>query len=281
MICAVYTNADKDKDCNFTKNLLEYLDKRHVSSAVHKSIAGFFPHRKTFTGFTSVFDLAFVIGGDGTILRVAAACARANVPIFGFNCGHTGFLSESETNGFENIIEHVLYKKYSIEERSMLSCCAGNKKAFALNDIVLNRAYGKLIAIDVFSGGKFIDSHYCDGFIVSTPTGSTAYSLSAGGPIISPAASVIALTPINSHTQHSRPIVVGDDEKITLSLSQETNRAALYCDGNLLCKLNGGDEVHSVISPFKAKFIRLENYNFYEKLLHKLYKWGVVNAVKE
>ena len=277
MLFGIYTNVNKDNDCVFTRRLTAFLQSEKLDFAVHSSLAEYFPDAAVFARITSDFDVALVIGGDGTVLRVAADCARAGVPILGFNCGYVGFLTESETDGFENAVRQVASHKFSVESRSMLVCRAANKTGYALNDIVVSRTKGKLISLDVYSEGKFIDSHYCDGFIISTPTGSTAYSLSAGGPIISPGASVTALTPINSHTLHSRPIVTGDDEKISVCLSEHTGNAAVYADGNIITKLDGGDSVFVEKAPHKALFVRLENYNFYEKLFIKLNKWGVVN----
>lgn len=281
MRLGIYTNVKKDADCVFTKKLIDFLKSEEVFCSVHKSLSHYFTDLKTFSKINSSMDMCIAIGGDGTILSIAAECANACVPILGFNCGHVGFLSEGEPDDFTAVIKKVLCGGYTIEKRSMLACTTLKKKICALNDFVISREEGKLIAVDVYSGERFIDSHYCDGFIVSTPTGSTAYSLSAGGPVISPAANVIALTPINSHTLHSRPIVINDTETITLKLSGESDKAKIFADGNCIAGIKSGDEIGIVKADCEVSFVRLPEYNFYEKLLCKLNKWGVVSKNKE
>lgn len=277
----IYTNLKKDVDCVFTKKLIAFLDSENVPYSVHKSLSPFFKDKPAFSKLNSALDMVIAVGGDGTILRIAADCARANVKILGFNCGHVGFLSEGEPDALSKVMAKILSGDYYIEKRSMLECKTDGKTHLALNDFVISRSGGKLISVDVFSGERFIDSHRCDGFIVCTPTGSTAYSLSAGGPVISPDAHVIALTPINSHSLHSRPIVTNDTEKITLKLSGERDKAEIFADGNAVATLKNKGTVSIEKADCVVSFIRLPEYNFYEKLLCKLNNWSIVSNKKE
>ena len=162
----------------------------------------------------------------------------------------------------------------------MISYYDGEKEYFALNDIVLNKEFNsKLMLLDLYINGEIVDRYYCDGFIVSTPTGSTAYSLSAGGAIISPRAKAFALTPINSHSLHSRPIVVNDDEIVSLKALKE-EPFNLIADGEVVKDAYIG-EVTIKKADKQATFIRLVHHNFYNKLLKKLNKWSVVDLEED
>lgn len=281
MRVGIYTNLNKDSGCKFTSKLVECLENKGISFVIDNCLARFFPGKESNVGDCFDVDILLTVGGDGTILRVAKNCAKRNVPILGFNCGHVGFLSEGEPSDLESIVDNILTCNYRTENRRMLECTIGEKTHYALNDFVVNRREGKLITVDIYSGKYFIDSHHCDGFIVSTPTGSTAYSLSAGGPIISPDADVIALTPINSHSLHSRPFVATGDEVIKICVSDEDDRAVLYADGDSVMNIDGNQDVCIRKSTYSVTFLRLPNYNFYEKLFSKLNTWGVVKNKKE
>lgn len=277
----IYTNLKKDVDCVFTKKLIAFLDSKNIPHSVHKSLSPFFKDKPAFSKINSSLDMVIAVGGDGTILRIAVECARANIKILGFNCGHVGFLSEGEPDALSTVMSKILSGDYYIEKRSMLACKIDDKIYLALNDFVISRSGCKLIFVDVFSDEYFIDSHRCDGFIVCTPTGSTAYSLSAGGPVISPSAHVIALTPINSHSLHSRPIVINDTEKVNLKLCGEHDKAEIFADGNSVATLKEKGAITVEKANCIVSFVRLPEYNFYEKLLCKLNNWSIVSNKKE
>lgn len=270
----IYTNTNKDAECAFTKLVVDELLAIKQEVFVHPVIRNFFPDSGVVNSSFKGIDMMIAIGGDGTILRIAKKCAIKNIPIFGFNFGNVGFLTDGNAKDYRNILKELTLGNYKVEKRCMLAAKAGVKEYLALNDFVVAREHNKLILLDVFVDENFVDRYYCDGFIVSTPTGSTAYSLSAGGAIISPTANAIALTPINSHSLHSRPIVVGANEVVKIALAGSSGPAKIIADGGAVAKLGTTQAVKICTSSNMAKFVRLNDYNFYEKLLLKLNKWS-------
>ncbi len=278
MIFGIYTNLNKDSGMIFTEKLIKYIEKKNSRCFVHNSMSNYFPNNKPFSNVSKKFDVVIAIGGDGTILKIAKKCAAANVPVLGFNMGRVGFLTEGEINDYEKVIDEIFLGRFKIEERSILQCYYNGKTRFALNEIAITREKEKIIQIEAFVGGKLVDGYHCDGFMVSTPTGSTAYSLSAGGSIMSPTVKAMALTPVNSHSLHSRPVIVSEDEKVSIKLISKSSDAKILADGISVGKLKFRESVNIETASFKAEFIRLNNSNFYEKLLNKLNSWSYVNA---
>ena len=279
MKVGIYANLNKSQAIEVTSRLIDCLSKNGVEYCIHESLKDNFDG-EVFSQEYFNCDLMFTLGGDGTILRIAKHCAQKNIPILGINIGTVGFLTEIEPDEIDKAVEYIIKNEYTLENRSMISCCDGENEYFALNDIVLNREFNaKLMLLDLYINGEIVDRYYCDGFIVSTPTGSTAYSLSAGGGIISPRAKALALTPINSHTLHSRPIVVNDDEIITLKPLKEES-FNLIADGEVVKDAYIG-EVTIKKADKQATFIRLVHHNFYNKLLKKLNKWSVVDLEED
>jgi NAD+ kinase len=275
MKVGIYTNLKKTQALEVTKNLIACFNLHSVDYYLYKSFEGKI-EGKYFSFENFDFDIMFALGGDGTILKLAKHCANKNIPIFGINIGTVGFLTEIEPEQINELVPKVLSGEFSKEHRSMITYNDGENEYTALNDIVLNREYNsKLMLLDLYINGEIVDRYYCDGFIVSTPTGSTAYSLSAGGAILSPHAQALALTPINSHSLHSRPIVVDDNEKITLKVLKK-EPFNLIADGDVVMDKYVG-EVTIEKSKKSATFIRLDHHNSYNKLLKKLNKWSVAD----
>ena len=277
----IYANPKKDVDCVFTKKIVDFLCDGGNRVCVHERAARFFPGREIVSAPSADCDVAIVVGGDGTILSAAVDCAKVNLPVFGFNLGHVGFLTEGEPTAYADALRKLQSGKFKKESRALLRCrLPGGKDIYALNDVVVERSTGKMITVKIFSNGSYIDSHRCDGFIVSTPTGSTAYSLSAGGPIVSPTAEVLALTPINSHSLHSKPMIVGKSERITVSV-ESGNKITVFADGKSVENAIGPASVQVEFSNVTATFLRTDGYNFYEKLLKKLNTWSTDNNIEE
>ena len=212
------------------------------------------------------FLLAF--GGDGTMLHVAS---RTNCPVLGINLGNVGFLTQLESNVDANKIISTLVNG-SIEQRPLLEVSIGNEKFFALNDFVIKTTSPRPISLSVKIEGKFVDKYHADGLIVSTPAGSTAYSLSAGGPILSPDVKAIVINPICAHSLHSRPLIVSDHCKLDIEIDGE--KPWLIVDGREQIALDDYSNIQIYVSDKKAQFIEDKN-NFYNKLLEKMNKWGV------
>lgn len=223
-------------------------------------------------------DIIIVFGGDGTLLSVARLVGNKGVPILGVNIGGLGFITEiSKDEIFENI-EKVLMGKYRLEERIMLSADVYRKRKrirryIALNDVVLNKsALSRMFELDIHINKKYVTTFRADGLIVSTPTGSTAHSLSAGGPVLYPTLESFLMTPICPHTLTSRPLVLPDS--FTLEAIVKTgDDVYLTLDGQEGFPLRVKDKLKMKKADYKAKFVRLHDRDYFQILRTKL-KWG-------
>jgi NAD+ kinase len=216
-------------------------------------------------------NFVFVIGGDGTILKAARFYAKYKTPVFGVNLGRLGFLSQSPREDIENSAEKILAGKYKIDERIMLK----SDKNAALNDFVIKGASaGRTSRFSLKINGKFVCDYPADGIIVTTPTGSTAYGLSAGGPVLAPGLDVLAIVPICAHTLTARPLVVPADEKITVCTK---GAGIVSADGQEFYEFDS--EIQIEKSEHCAKLALLEDTAFYSTLRDKLH-WGVSPACK-
>ncbi|MDD3436901.1 MAG: NAD(+)/NADH kinase [Candidatus Gastranaerophilales bacterium] len=215
-------------------------------------------------------DFVFVVGGDGTLLKAARFYSKEFVPVFGINLGRLGFLSQTTEEELSSSVEKILTGKYKIEDRLML---VSNDGVLALNDFVIkgssaSRTSRFYLSID----GKFVCDYLADGLIVSTPTGSTAYGLSAGGPVLSPRLNAIVIVPICPHTLTARPLVIPSDEKITISTCDSCTSFVVVADGQDAFNVNSKIEIEK--SKFNAKLALLEDNEFYSVLRNKLH-WGI------
>lgn len=211
------------------------------------------------------FDFAFVIGGDGTILKAARFFAKTQTPIFGINHGRLGFLSQSSARNIETAIDKILAGKFVIQDRIMLK----SGKYTALNDFVVKSSdAGRTSKFSLKINNKYICDYLADGIIVSTPTGSTAYGLSAGGPVINPSLNVFTIVPICAHTLTARPIVVPDGEKITVS-TDKNSKSLVSADGQEFYEFKNDITIEK--SEFTAKLALLDDSEFYTVLRDKLH----------
>ncbi len=220
-------------------------------------------------------DCIITVGGDGTILQAARATVGTNIPLFGINCGHLGYLTQlSDETEVMLALRRLIDGDYMIEERMMLRA-EGKRdgetfyKGVALNEVMLAR-YGSLemLSFKVYVNDIMLNEYHADGILVATPTGSTAYSLSAGGPIADPKAKLIILTPICSHTINSRSLIFSAYDKIKIVAGDGSQMAA--CDGGPMCGLWKGDELEICMSEHVARFIRLKEESFLEALRQKM-----------
>lgn len=263
MTIGVYVNPQKDADGASLKEIFCIAEKLGVNAEI-------FDENKHY-------DVVVSVGGDGTILRIARACAFSESPILGVNKGTVGFLTETEPNDFYNALAAVKNREFFLERRALLDATVKDKHYYALNDVVLTRSGGgRLINMEVRVADELIDKFACDGYIAATPTGSTAYSLSAGGSVIAPNTPVIALTPINPHTLRTRPAVVGSFEKTTMTYTgpRSLGGAAVYIDGEKADELEAGESVFVTGWDKSVMFVRFGKMNFYSKLLLKLNSWS-------
>ncbi len=222
----------------------------------------------------ATIDCLFVLGGDGTLLRATAKACQHGVPMLGINLGHLGFLTEVELSGIEKAADELLAGHGYVEERMMLRCTVMNGSevvtfADVLNDAaVMKQDISRTVHIELLINGGLADNVACDGMLVSTPTGSTAYSLSAGGPIVSPCLKCMLATPVSPHTLHSRSLVVSPDDIIVIKTDSEDG-VILSCDGVFLRHLEKGETVHVSRSEHIARFIRFHEGYFYPLLRSK------------
>jgi NAD+ kinase len=224
---------------------------------------------------TSV-DVAIVLGGDGTMLALARRLAPHGVPLIGVNLGRLGFLTDIPLARMEPTLAGMLEGRYTEERRSLISATVqrGNgteHKAPALNDVVVNRgALGSMIDIVVEIDGRFLFAMRADGIIVATPTGSTAYALSAGGPILAPEVSAFALVPVAPHALTHRPIAVPDTATIAITVAHGRD-GSVHCDGQAHFELSERDRVVMRRAPHMARFLHPEGHDYYAMLRQKLH----------
>lgn len=224
-------------------------------------------------------DLILVLGGDGTMIATARMNGDTEVPVLGVNYGGLGYLAEIRIEELYSALESILAGQYAVERRVMLSIqmLRGDDEVTSnrvLNDVVINKsALARILEIEAYLNEQFVNSFRADGLIVSTPTGSTAYNLSAGGPVIYPTMNAIVLTPICPFTLSNRPIVVPDDSIIELRLKTELEECALTLDGQVGFPLIAGDRVMIRKSRTTFNLVQPMNRNYFDVLRDKL-RWG-------
>lgn len=224
-------------------------------------------------------SVVLVFGGDGTILRAARLAAPHGIPILGVNLGGFGFLAEVSGPEVDRAVHRLLEGEFQLDERMMLRAWLEHEgrpvqEFLALNDIVLTKTgYARLLKLHTFVDAEHLATQLADGLIVATPTGSTAYSLSAGGPIIHPAVEGIVLTPIAAHSLNARAVVVSASDTIKIQVEPTGASPILTVDGQEGCPLRPGDEVRVERSPHRARLVRLGRGGFYSRLRAKL-TWG-------
>lgn len=221
-------------------------------------------------------ECVIVLGGDGTLLHSARILAPSGIPLFGVNLGQLGFLTEIELPDLIPALESLISNRFQVEERMMIQATVQRdgkiiNHFYCLNDAVITKgAFARLIRLKAFVNNDFVDTYPADGLIIATPTGSTAYSLSAGGPLVLPNLELMIVTPICPHTLSSRPLVIDRDSVVKVELQATQAEVMLTIDGQSGLSLKPFDEVIIQKAPFNAKFIKLYQRGFYEILRKKL-----------
>ncbi len=262
------------------KNLeTERYDVEFLLSAVEaKAVKHQFTHLKRASK-DEILNRAQIIlafGGDGTILRTVQLVGKREIPIMGVNLGGLGFLAEATPEELTTDLENYLNGKYFIEERSLLRCKVkeSNESYFAFNDLVFDKAgFSRVIQIVTRVDNSLLNSYIADALIISTPTGSTGYSLSAGGPIVVPEANVFIINPICPHSLTNRPVVVPDTSKIRLQVYTEFKEIKLFRDGHEVKGYPSGTTFEISRANFSVRLVKMEHHSFYETLRNKLH-WG-------
>lgn len=273
-----------DRALHTLKRLIRYLQSRGVDVVLEEETSNALPgHTLEISNNEALgktCDLVIVVGGDGSLLGAARALSKYKVPLLGVNRGRLGFLTDITPDDIETKVEEVLSGKYMMETRFLLDSSVIRKGTLigggdALNDVVIHPGrFVRMIEFELYIDGQFVYSQRSDGLIVSTPTGSTAYALSGGGPIMHPKLDAIVIVPMNPHTLSSRPIVVDGNSEIKILVGEENSAYPhVTCDGQSHVVTNPGDEIHIHKKPHKLHLIHPLNHNFYETCRTKL-GWG-------
>ena len=253
---------------NFLKILYEneIVKKQYKTFSSHKCL-------------DSSFDVLVSIGGDGTILRAATYVRASGIPIIGINAGRLGFLAKVQKENIETFLQIIIEKKHTVSERTLLtlSCIPENKELselnFAMNEITVSRKdTTSMITIETYLNNEYLNSYWADGLIIATPTGSTGYSMSCGGPILTPEVNGFVITPIAPHNLNARPLVIPDDTEIKIKVSGREEKYLVSLDSRI-ATLDNNSELIIKKTPFKIKMIEISEETFLKTLRNKLL-WG-------
>lgn len=264
-------NTSKDKDGNILNSVYEMVKKEFPEC----DILTFKDSMYIENEMGNCLDLIIVLGGDGTILRVARKIYKSGIPILGVNIGHLGFLSSVEISDIEKALKNVRENKFTISERMMLRVIIpqkeGNNEYVALNDIVLSKGLlSRMVTFDIFVDDSFYISYKADGLIFSTPTGSTAYSFSAGGPVVYPTVNLINLTALCPISSLVKTSVLHPDSRIKIRVNTLGDNIFLTCDGHLELESSCHDQFVIESLPEKCKIIQFEDYDYFKILRNKI-----------
>lgn len=229
----------------------------------------------TFSSLDSQASLVITVGGDGTLLKASRLYAPKSIPVLGINLGRLGFLAQLNPDEIDALPNQLINAQYTIQKRMMLS--SFNDKILALNDIVIKGdSFSRTSKLFLSINGRVVCDYLADGIIISTPTGSTAYTLSAGGPVIMPELEAVVIVPICPHTLTARPLVIPASEEISISSCKTCNKLKLSADGQETIDIDADSSVKIQKSTIQAKLVILEKENngFYSILRKKL-QWGV------
>jgi len=253
------------------ENFLKILYEQEIVAKPYNTFA-------SYKDLDSSFDILISIGGDGTILRAATFVRDSGIPILGVNAGRLGFLAKVQKDNIESFLQIVLEKKYTISQRSLLSIESNPLHPeieinFAMNEISVSRKdTTSMITIETYLNGEYLNSYWADGLIISTPTGSTGYSLSCGGPIFMPGVKGLVITPIAPHNLNARPLVIPDDTEIKLKVSGREEQYLVSLDSRIT-SVNNNAELMIKKTPFQINMVEIPEETFLKTLRNKLL-WG-------
>ncbi|MEA9411337.1 NAD kinase [Flavobacterium sp. PL02] len=271
----------KDIFVFFTSNNVEmvieanFLKMLHEKKIIEKEYKTFSSH----TELDSSFEMLISIGGDGTILRAATLIRNSGVPILGINAGRLGFLATVQKENIAAFMQFVIDKKYTVSERTLLSLTTEPRNEaieelnFAMNEVTVSRKdTTSMITVDTYLNGEYLNSYWADGLIISTPTGSTGYSLSCGGPILTPDVNSLVITPIAPHNLTARPLIIPDNTEIKLRISGREDHYLISLDSRIASVKN-----ESILTikktDFKINMVEIPGETFLKTLRNKLL-WG-------
>lgn len=296
MTIAIFGNALKANTLIEVRHILQFMTERGVHVMLSQELRQeldlreypSFPEnwdgeKQPENIYGEPIDFALSVGGDGTFLTSAAAIGNKNIPILGVNCGHLGFLAEVQTNDLDAILNQLVAGQYTIEQRSLLNLSIIDKDGIireglimspnALNEIaILKQGLTNMLTIETKVNGELLHSYHSDGLVIATPTGSTAYNLSIGGPLVVPQSKGILLTPIAPHSLTVRPIIVPDDWKFDIHVSSRYDSYMVSVDGRSQ-SLSTDMSLHIERATYTVKVVQIGDNSFLKSLRQKL-NWG-------
>lgn len=288
MTIAVYARNTKDNHPLYIEKLIELTKKEKVKLIIYEPYYEFLRKEYRFTTILKTFscyetlkskaDYVVCLGGDGTILETVALVRKSGIPVLGVNTGRLGFLASVSKDDIEKAVTLLIQEKFSLDKRELLEIVGGEKQFddvnYALNEFTIHKKDSSaMINIDTYVDGVFLNSYFADGLIISTPTGSTAYSLSCGGPIMMPDSDNFILTPIASHNLNVRPIVISNNKTLSFKVAgrNESFNVSLDSRGT---QIVSGSEISIKKADFRFNLITFEGQHFFETLRNKLL-WGL------
>jgi len=272
----IVTNTAKDVGFELTAKIEKYLADKGMES--YRAGAGEADGYANAANIEAGTDCAIVLGGDGTLLHTAIELSATGIPLLGINLGTLGFLADVRREDVTEAIDRLISGDYYLEEHMMLKACMHGKEMHVLNDIVINaKGHSRLVSLNMYINGLSMQTYEGDGLLISTPTGSTAYNLSAGGPVLSHNSRMMVVTPVCPHSLGNRSLVLSENDRITVEfinrISSPVDAAAVTVDGNLSGTLSQGEKIEITKSERKTTLVRFEKEAFYKALRNKL-GWG-------
>ena len=296
MTIAIFGNAMKADTLREVRHILQFMTEKGIHVLLSQELRNQLDLRE-YPGFPENWDgdkqpenvygepidFALSVGGDGTFLTSAAAIGNKNIPILGVNCGHLGFLAEVQTDDLDDILQKLVAGEYTIEQRSLLKVSVLDKDGFAREDLVmspnalneiaiLKQGLTNMLTIETKVNGELLHTYHSDGLVIATPTGSTAYNLSIGGPLVVPQSKGILLTPIAPHSLTVRPIVMPEDWKFDFRISSRYDSFMVSVDGRSQ-SLSTDMSLHVERAPYTVKLVQIGDNSFLKSLRTKL-NWG-------
>ena len=296
MTIAIFGNAMKADTLREVRHILQFMTEKGIHVLLSQELRNQLDLRE-YPGFPENWDgdkqpenvygepidFALSVGGDGTFLTSAAAIGNKNIPILGVNCGHLGFLAEVQTDDLDDILQKLVAGEYTIEQRSLLKVSVLDKDGFAREDLVmspnalneiaiLKQGLTNMLTIETKVNGELLHTYHSDGLVIATPTGSTAYNLSIGGPLVVPQSKGILLTPIAPHSLTVRPIVMTEDWKFDFRISSRYDSFMVSVDGRSQ-SLSTDMSLHVERAPYTVKLVQIGDNSFLKSLRTKL-NWG-------
>ncbi len=288
MIFAVHGRPFKEDNIPYVQHLLSYLQKKEIQCVINESFVDYLLQCNiilptSFTTFKNKTDLGkphlmLSIGGDGTLLESATFIGNQNIPLVGINTGRLGFLATTPREELEGSVDELISGSYKISERTLIKLISEENLFgdlnFAMNEFALTkRDSSSMITVHTYIDGEFLNSYWADGLLVSTPTGSTGYSLSCGGPLVHPKTENFIITPISPHNLNVRPMIVPDSCHISFEIEGRNQNFLISLDSRAEI-VSSNVKLSVKKEDFKIQLVELKNYNYYKTLRSKL-NWGL------